>query len=77
MKIARRRFLKLAINAAIAPAISPIARAQSYPSHPVRLIVGFPPGGAGDILARLIGDWLSDRLGQPFIIEDRPAYKTH
>ena len=66
----RRRFLQLAAAAATLPQT---ARAQAYPARPVRIIVGFPPGGPSDLLARLIGQWLSDRLGQPFIIENRPG----
>ena len=69
----RRQFLHLAAGAAALPAVSRIARAQAYPTRPVRLIVGFAAGGATDILARLIGQWLSERLGQPFIIENRPG----
>jgi tripartite-type tricarboxylate transporter receptor subunit TctC len=69
----RRRFLHLAAGAAVLPAVTRIARAQTYPRRPVRLIVGFPPGGAGDITARLMGQWLSERLGQQFIIENRPG----
>ena len=68
MKFPRRTFL---LGAAALPAVSGIARAQAYPSRPVRIIVGFPPGGATDIQARLMGQWLSDRLGQQFIIENR------
>jgi tripartite-type tricarboxylate transporter receptor subunit TctC len=71
MKIPRRRFLGLAAGAAVFPAVSRIARAQTYPTRPVRLLVGFVPGGGADILARLMGQWLSDRLGQPFIVENR------
>jgi tripartite-type tricarboxylate transporter receptor subunit TctC len=71
MKIPRRKFLHLAVGAAALPAVSRIARAQAYPSRPVRIIVGFPAGGATDIQARLMGQWLSDRLGQQFIIENR------
>jgi tripartite-type tricarboxylate transporter receptor subunit TctC len=67
----RRQFLHLAAGTAALPFVPRIARAQAYPSRPVRIIVGFPPGGAADILARLIGQWLSERLGQPFIIENR------
>jgi tripartite-type tricarboxylate transporter receptor subunit TctC len=70
MKLPRRTFLHLAVGAAL-PAVSRIARAQAYPSRPVRIIVGFPPGGATDIQARLMGQWLSERLGQQFIIENR------
>ena len=71
MKCPRRTFLRLAMAAAALPAVSRIARAQAYPSRPVRIIVGFPPGGATDIQARLMGQWLSERLGQQFIVENR------
>jgi tripartite-type tricarboxylate transporter receptor subunit TctC len=73
MKLLRRQFLHLAAAAAAFPAVSRIARAQTYPTRPVRLIVGWPPGGAADLFARLIGQSLSERLGQPFIIENRPG----
>src|SRR6185369_2164970 len=73
VKLPRRQFLRLAAGAAALPAVSQIARAQTYPSRPVRIMVGFAPGGPADILARLIGQWLSDHLGQPFIIENRPG----
>src|SRR5262245_31528625 len=73
MKLPRRNFLHLAAGAAALPALSRIARAQAYPTRPVRLIVGFPPAGATDIVARLMGQWLMERLGQPFIIENRPG----
>jgi tripartite-type tricarboxylate transporter receptor subunit TctC len=66
-------FLHLVAGAAALPAVSQSARAQSYPSRPVRMIVGFAPSGAADILARLIAQWLSDRLGQPFVVENRPG----
>ena len=69
----RRQFLHLAAGAAALPAVSRIARAQAYPTRPVRIIVGFPAGGATDILARLMGQWLSERLGQQFVIENRPG----
>jgi tripartite-type tricarboxylate transporter receptor subunit TctC len=69
----RRRILTLAAGAAALPAVSHIARAQAYPSRPVRIVVGYAPGGATDIAARLIGRWLSERLGQQFIIENRPG----
>jgi len=71
MKLARRRFLHLATGAVAVPAVSRIAIAQVYPSRPVRLVVGVPPGGGNDITARLIGQWLSERLGQQFVIENR------
>jgi tripartite-type tricarboxylate transporter receptor subunit TctC len=73
MKLPRRQFLHLAATAAAIPAASRIALAQTYPTRPVRLIVGFTAGGGADITARLIGQWLSDRLGQNFVIENRPG----
>jgi tripartite-type tricarboxylate transporter receptor subunit TctC len=69
--LGRRQFLRLATGAAALPTVSRIARAQTYPSRPVRIIVGLAAGGMQDILARLIGQWLSERLGQPFVIENR------
>jgi tripartite-type tricarboxylate transporter receptor subunit TctC len=71
MKFPRRTFLHLAAGAAALPAVSLVARAQSYPARPVRLILGYAPGNAPDIVARLMGQWLSERLGQQFIIENR------
>jgi tripartite-type tricarboxylate transporter receptor subunit TctC len=73
MNLPRRLFLQLAAGAAALPAISRSASAQAYPQRPVRVIVPFASGGASDILARLIGQWLSERLGQPFVIEMRPG----
>jgi tripartite-type tricarboxylate transporter receptor subunit TctC len=73
MKLPRRRFLHLAAGAAALPAVSRIARAQAYPTRPVHIIAGFAAGGGVDITARLIGQWLSERLGQNFVIENRPG----
>jgi tripartite-type tricarboxylate transporter receptor subunit TctC len=77
MKLPRRKFLHLATGAAALPLVSWIARAQAYPSRPVRIIVPFAAAGAFDIMARLIGQWLSERLGQPFVIENRPGAGTN
>ena len=73
MKLPRRRFLHLAVGAAALPAVARIARAQTYPARPVRIIVGYPPGGATDAMARLIAQQLSERLGQQFIVDNRPG----
>ena len=73
MKLLRRQFLHLAAGAVALPTVSRFAWAQSYPTRPVRLVVGFPPGAAIDIVARLIGQWLTERLGQPFVIDNRPG----
>jgi tripartite-type tricarboxylate transporter receptor subunit TctC len=73
----RRQFLHLAAGAAALPALPCIAPAEAYPTRPVRIIVGAPPGGAFDILARLIGQWLSERFRQPFIVENRPGAGTN
>jgi tripartite-type tricarboxylate transporter receptor subunit TctC len=77
MKLPRRSFLHLATGAAALLALSRVAMAQTYPTRPVRLIIGYPPGGSADITARLMGQWLSERLGQPFIIESRPGASTN
>ena len=73
MKLPRRNFLHLAASAAALPAVSRFARAQAYPSRPVHWIVGYTPGGGNDIFARLIGQWLQERFGQPFVVENRPG----
>ena len=73
MKLPRRQFLHLAAGAAALPAVSRFASAQAYPTRPVRLVVGAPAGGGFDIVARLMGQWLSERLGQPFVIDNRPG----
>jgi tripartite-type tricarboxylate transporter receptor subunit TctC len=73
MKLPRRKFLHLALGAAALPAVPSITRAQTYPSRPARIVVPFAAGGSTDIIARLIGQWLSERLGQQFVIENRPG----
>jgi tripartite-type tricarboxylate transporter receptor subunit TctC len=72
----RRQFLRLAAGAAALPAVPRMAKAQTYPAQPLRLIVGFPPGGGATIVSRIIGQWLSERLGQPVIIENKPGAST-
>src|SRR4029077_657441 len=71
MTYSRRHFLHLAASVPVLPALSRIAGAQTYPARPVRILVGLPPGRPADIMARLIGQWLSERLGQPFVTENR------
>jgi len=73
MKLRRRKFLHLAAGAAALPLVSRIAMADAYPTRPVRIVVGFAAGGSPDIVARLMGQWLSERLGQQFVIENRPG----
>ncbi len=77
MKLPRRQFLHLAASAAALPALTRIAKAQTYPTRPLRMIIGYPPGGSADITARLTGQWLSERLGQPVVIESRPGAATN
>ena len=77
MNLSRRKFVYLATGCAALPVVSWIAQAQTYPSRPVRVIVGFAAGGSADIIARLMGQWLSERLGQQFIIENRPGAGTN
>src|SRR5215831_15938888 len=73
MKRPRRKFLHIAAGAVALPFSPYIARAQTYPIRPVRIVVGYAPAGATDILARLIGQWLTERFGQQFVIENRPG----
>ena len=73
MKLPRRKFLHLAVGAATSPALSRNGWADTYPTRPVHVVVGFPAGSTGDIVSRLIGQWLSERLGQPFIVDNRPG----
>src|SRR3979490_2165345 len=73
----RRQFLQLAAGAGAVPAVSPNAWARAYPARPVRIIVGYPSGGSNDIVARLMGQWLSERTGQQFVIENRPGAGTN
>jgi len=77
MKLARRKFLHLAAGAAALPAVSRIATAQTYPTRPVRIIVGFGAGGATDVTARIVAQWLSERMGQAFVVENRSGANTN
>src|SRR5436305_4828062 len=78
MKFQRRQFLQLAAGAAALPiASTTTASAEAYPSRPVRLVIGYTPGGSADLTARLMGQWLSERLGQSFVIENRPGGGTN
>ena len=77
MKLPRRQFLHFATGAAALPFAPHVARAQAYPTRPVRWIIPFPPGGGADIVSRIMASWLSDRLGQPIIIESKPGGGTN
>ena len=77
MKMSRRRFVHLTVTATALPALSRVASALDYPTRPVRIVVGFPAGGGQDILARLIGQQMSERFGQPFIVENKPGAATN
>ncbi|SDJ72209.1 MULTISPECIES: Bug family tripartite tricarboxylate transporter substrate binding protein [Bradyrhizobium] len=77
MKLQRRQFLQLAAGAAALPVTSGVASAQTYPARPVRLVIGYTPGGSADLTARLMGQWLSEKLGQSFVIENRPGGGTN
>src|SRR5689334_10148562 len=77
MKLSRRHFLRFASGTIALPASSRLARAQTWPNRPVRLIIGYTPGGSADLTARLMGQWLSEKLGQPFVVENRPGAGTN
>jgi len=77
MKFPRRKFLQITAAMAALPALPRVARAQTYPSRPVHFIIGYPPGGSADLTARMVGEWLSERLGQQFVIESRPGGGTN
>ena len=77
MKFSRRIVLRLAASAAALPPLSGVARAEAYPSRPIKILVGFPAGGTPDILTRIVGQWLQDRLGQPVVVEDRPGASSN
>ena len=77
MKVRRREFLRLSAGAAALPVTSRVVLADTYPSRPVHILVGFTPGGPTDIAARLIAQWLAERLGQPFLVDNRPGAATN
>jgi len=77
MRLPRRRFLKLAAAAAALPAVSRLAHGQAYPTRPIRIVVGYPAGGSTDLVARIVGQWVSERLGQPIVIENKPGAGTN
>jgi tripartite-type tricarboxylate transporter receptor subunit TctC len=77
MRLPRRRFLELAAAAAALPAVSSLAHGQAYPTRPIRIVVGYPAGGSTDLVARIVGQWVSERLGQPVVIENKPGAGTN
>src|SRR3954447_24095218 len=77
MQLLRRQLLKLAAGAAALPVTQRLAHAQAWPSRPLRIVIGYPAGGSTDLIARIIGRWLSERLGQPVIIENKPGAGTN
>jgi hypothetical protein len=77
MRLSRRKFLHPAAGAAVVPGVARVVSASNYPTRPVRLIIGYPPGGSADMTARLTSQWLSERLGQQFIVESRPGAATN
>src|SRR5215471_17503935 len=77
MKLSRRKFLHTAAGAAVVPGVARVASASDYPTRPVRLIIGYTPGGSADMTARLTGQWLTERLGQPVVVESRPGGSTN
>jgi tripartite-type tricarboxylate transporter receptor subunit TctC len=77
MRLPRRRFLELAAAAAALPAVSSLAHGQAYPTRPIRIVVGYPAGGSTDLVARIVGQWVSERLGQPIVIENKPGAGTN
>jgi tripartite-type tricarboxylate transporter receptor subunit TctC len=77
MKLPRRQFLSLAAGAATLPLVARIATAQAYPTRPIRIVVGYPAGGSTDLVARIVGQWVSERLGQPILIENKPGAGTN
>jgi tripartite-type tricarboxylate transporter receptor subunit TctC len=77
MELPRRRFLRLAAGAALMPSTSRFGWTQGYPRRPIRWVVGFPPGGSSDIVARILAPWLSERLGQQVIVENKPGAGTN
>jgi tripartite-type tricarboxylate transporter receptor subunit TctC len=77
MNFPRRQLLKLAVGATALPAFTQLLKAENYPTRPIRLVIGYTPGGSADLTARLMGQWLSDRLGQTFVVENRPGGGTN